>query len=108
MPNDIPVTETVIQIRPIPNEMIKIVPLFGGDKRQLNLLVQKCEYLINRFRGHDEWDIYLFIVITSRLISDAADLFSEREDITKWCALKSVSQQHFGDPRNIERFRSNK
>lgn len=102
MTNDTPSTETLIQIKPIPNEMLKIVPQFGGDKRQLNLFLRKCEYLINRFRGHDEQDIYVFNAITSRLVGDAAALISEREDITSWSALKSILQQHFGDPRSEE------
>lgn len=101
-PCDVPLPEPVIQIRNIPNDMVKIIPLFSGDKRQLNLFIRKCEYIINHFRGHEEQNLYVYNVITSRLVGDAAALLSEREDITRWSLLKEILQQHFGDPRSEE------
>lgn len=96
-----PVVSTV-QIVPIPNEMLRLIPLFGGDKRQLSLFLRKCEYVITRFRGHEEQNIYVLHAITSRLIDNAAALLSEREDVSNWSALRELLQQHFGDPRSEE------
>ncbi|XP_045765853.1 uncharacterized protein LOC123867719 [Maniola jurtina] len=84
----------------VPKEIVQLIPLFGGDKRQLNLYLRKCQYVIDRFKGSDEQNLYVFNVITSRLKDDAAALLSEREDIVTWSALKDLLIQHFGDPRS--------
>ncbi|XP_045500670.1 uncharacterized protein LOC123698117 [Colias croceus] len=89
-----------VNVITIPSDMLKLIPLFGGDKRILNLFFRKCEYIINKFRGHEEQNIYVLHAITSRLIGDAAALLSEREDINTWPALKELLEQHFGDPRS--------
>lgn len=88
-------------IRIIPSEMLKLIPLFGGDKRKLNLFLRKSEYIINKYRGHGEdQDEYVMHSITSRLIDEAANLVSEREDIQTWGQLRELLIQHFGDPRS--------
>lgn len=89
-------------IRLIPNEMIKLVPLFDGEKRHLNLFIRKCEYIISRFRGNETQNQYVMHTLTSRLIGNAASLISEREDIDTWDELKLLLTQHFGDPRSEE------
>lgn len=91
-----------VAIVSIPNEVIRIIPLFNGDKRHLNLYIKKCEYVIERFnsRGNEEQNLYVFHTITSRLTENAAALLSERDDIVNWSALKDLLQQHFGDPRS--------
>lgn len=91
-----------VQVVPIPNEMLRLIPLFGGDKRQLGLFLRKCEYVISRYRGHEEQNIYVLHAITSRLIDSAAALLSEREDVMSWSALRELLLQHFGDPRSEE------
>ena len=90
------------QIRVIPNEMLKIIPIFGGDKRLLNLFLRKCEYIILRYRGDEAQNLYVMHSITSRLIDDAAALLSEREDVVTWLELRELLIQHFGDPRSEE------
>lgn len=99
--SDIPLPEPVLVI-PIPNEMLRLIPYFGGDKRHLNIFLRKCEYVINKYRGHEEQNTYVFHAITSRLTDNAAALLSEREDITNWSALRELLGQHFGDPRSEE------
>lgn len=88
------------EITLIPSDMLKIIPLFGGDKRQLNLFIHKSEYIISKFRGSDAQNLYVYHCITSRLINDAAALLSEREDVMTWSELKALLIQHFGDPRS--------
>lgn len=46
--------------------------------------------------------MYVFHVVSSKLIGKAAHLISERPDIESWAELKSVLTQHFGDPRSEE------
>lgn len=91
-----------VKIIMIPNEMIKIIPLFDGDKRHLNLFIRKCEYIINKYRGSGEQNLYVMHAITSRLAGNAAALISEREDIVTWEEFKELLIQHFGDPRSEE------
>lgn len=88
----------------IPSEILKFIPLFNGDKRQLALYIKKCEYVIDLFsrRGNEDQNIYVFHAITSRLTDNAAALLSEREDIVSWSGLKDLLTQHFGDPRSEE------
>lgn len=87
-------------ISSIPKQILELIPLYGGDKRQLNLYLRKCQYVIDRYNGDEEQNLYVYNVLTSRLKDDAAALLSEREDITTWSALKAVLTQHFGDPRS--------
>lgn len=94
--------EGQVKIAIIPNEMIKIIPLFDGDKRHLNLFIRKSEYVINKYRGSDEQNLYVMHAITSRLSGNAAALISEREDIVTWEEFKELLIQHFGDPRSEE------
>ncbi|XP_049870294.1 uncharacterized protein LOC126375394 [Pectinophora gossypiella] len=89
-------------IRLIPNEMVKLVPLFDGEKRHLNLFIRKCEYIIDRFRGNEAQNQYVMQTLTSRLIGNAASLISERGDIETWDELRALLTQHFGDPRSEE------
>ncbi|CAK1583349.1 unnamed protein product [Parnassius mnemosyne] len=93
--------QTVV-INPIPTEMLRLIPLFNGDKRQLNLFLRKCEYVIRRYRGDEEQNLYVYHSITSRLTDNAASLLSEREDVVSWSQLKDLLTQHFGDPRSEE------
>lgn len=96
-------SETPVEtIRMIPSEMLRLIPLFGGDKRHLSLFVRKSEYVITNYRGSIAQDLYVYYAITSRLIDDAAALLSEREDVTSWTELKLLLEQHFGDPRSEE------
>lgn len=92
------------QIQQIPREMSKIIPIFNGDEKLLNLFIRKCEYVIARCRldGNPEQDLYVYQVITSRLAGRAAQLISERQDIDTWSELKNALEQHFGDPRSEE------
>lgn len=94
--------ENRIHIQMIPNEMLKIIPVFDGNKHQLNLFIRKCEYILAKYRGDDEQNLYVMYAITSRLTGDAATLFSEREDINSWEDFKELLIQHFGDPRSEE------
>lgn len=91
---------TANPIIPIPSEMLKLIPLFGGDKKQLNLFIRKCEYVISKYRGSDEQNLYVYHSITSRLTENAASLLSEQEDVLAWSDLKELLQRHFGDPRS--------
>lgn len=93
---------TVETITPIPGEMLKLIPLFDGDKRHLNLFIRKSEYVIVRYRGSAFQDLYVYHAVTSRLTGDAAALLSEREDVASWSELKQLLEQHFGDPRSEE------
>lgn len=90
------------RILAIPNDILKLIPLFGGDNRQLNLFLRKCDYVIERYRGNEEQNLYVYHAVTSRLIDNAAALLSEREDIESWSELKALLEQHFGDPRSEE------
>lgn len=90
------------QITLIPSEFLKLIPLFGGDKRQLNLYIRKCEYVIDRFKGSEAQNLYVMHCVMSRLVDNAAVLISEREDIISWLDFKNLLIQHFGDPRNEE------
>ncbi|CAH2207599.1 jg7289 [Pararge aegeria aegeria] len=90
------------QITLIPPQMLKIIPVFGGDKRQLNLFLRQCEYVISKFQGSEEQNVYLMNSITSRLTDRAASLISEREDVMTWTDFKEILIQHFGDPRSEE------
>lgn len=94
--------EDHVKIIIIPNEMIKIIPIFDGDKRHLNLFIRKSEYIINKYKGSDEQNLYVMHSITSRLAGNAAALISEREDIVTWEEFKALLIQHFGDPRSEE------
>lgn len=89
-------------VKLVPNELQKIIPLYNGDKRQLNLFLRKCEYIIHMFRGDATQDEYIMQLITSRLTDAAAALISEREDIGSWTEFKNLLIQHFGDPRSEE------
>lgn len=90
------------QIVSVPESIIKLIPIFSGDNRHLNLFIRKCEYVIERFRGSNEQNLYIYHVVTSRLAGDAAALLSEREDVESWSQLKALLEQHFGDPRSEE------
>lgn len=87
------------ELTAIPREILNLIPVFGGDKRQLNFFLRKSEYVIDRYRGHEAQNLYVYHSITSRLKDEAAALLSEREDICSWSDLKSLLIQHFGDPR---------
>lgn len=91
-----------MEIKLIPSEMLKLVPRFGGDKRQLNLFLRKCEYIITAYQGNAQQNQYVMHCITSRLVDEAAALLSEREDIETWQQFKELLIQHFGDPRSEE------
>ncbi|KAL0830025.1 hypothetical protein ABMA28_003483 [Loxostege sticticalis] len=86
----------------VPSEMIKMIPLFESDARQLPLFTKKCEYILNTFRGGAAQNMYLFHVITSRLAGAASNLVGERDNIDTWEELKNLLNQHFGDPRTEE------
>lgn len=90
------------EIQLIPNEMLKLIPQFDGDRRQLNLYIRKSEYIIARFRGNENQNQYVMHAVTSRLSGDASALISERNDIDTWNELKTLLIQHFGDPRSEE------
>lgn len=83
----------------VPSEMVKIIPQFGGEPRLLSLFIKKSEYIIQRFQGNELQNEYLFHVITSRLVGEAAKLIGERDQIESWVELKTLLQEHFGDPR---------
>lgn len=89
-------------INRVPVEIVKIIPTFEGDARQLPLFIKKCEYVINKFAGGDLQNEYLFHVITSRLAGPAANLVGERDHLNNWEDLKNLLSQHFGDPRTEE------
>lgn len=91
-------------IIPIPKEISCVIPQFDGDQKLLSLFVSKCEYVIARFRGHENpaQDLYVYHTITSKLRGKAAVLISERRDIETWTQLKEALTQHFGDPRSEE------
>lgn len=93
---------TTAVVKPIPKEISQLIPLFKGDKRQLNLYLRKCQYVIDRFgcKDNEEQNLYVYNVLTSRLAEDAAALLSERDDVVSWSALKELLIQHFGDPRS--------
>lgn len=91
---------TSVTIEQIPKEIIQLIPLYNGDKRQLNLYLRKCQYVLDRYKGSHEQNLYVYNVLTSRLRDDAAALLSEREDIVTWSAFKDLLIQHFGDPRS--------
>lgn len=95
-------TEQGEQLIRVPMEMVKIIPFFEGDARQLPLFIKKCEYILQSFRGGDLQNEYLFHVVTSRLGGEAANLVGERDQISTWEELKNVLGQHFGDPRSEE------
>lgn len=86
----------------IPAEMVKIIPIFEGDSRQLPLYIKKCEYIINAFSAGEAQGTYLFHVLTSRLAGEAANIVGERDNINTWQDLKSLLTQYFGDPRTEE------
>ncbi|CAH0397658.1 unnamed protein product [Chilo suppressalis] len=90
------------QIRTIPNEILNIIPKFGGEQKSLNFFLRKCEYVIRSFRTIESpiQDLYVFHSITSRLVGKAAELLSEREDVETWDELRTLLSQHFGDPRS--------
>ncbi|KOB76831.1 Cytadhesion [Operophtera brumata] len=92
------------KIEPVPKEIVALIPQYKGDKRQLNLYLRKCEYVIERYSnpGREEQNLYVFNVLTSKLTENAAALLSEREDVVTWSALKELLIQHFGDPRSEE------
>ncbi|XP_049886637.1 uncharacterized protein LOC126382118 [Pectinophora gossypiella] len=91
-----------VNLRIIPSEFIKIIPMFNGDGRHINLFLRKCEYIIERFRGDQAQNEYVMQVITSRLTDNAAALISERSDVETWAEFKELLQIHFGDPRSEE------
>ncbi|XP_026331663.1 uncharacterized protein LOC113239012 [Hyposmocoma kahamanoa] len=90
------------EIRIIPNEILKLIPQFSGDRRQLSLFIRRCEYVIHRFRGGDSQNEYVLHALTSRLTNDASALISERDDLHTWLGIKDLLIQHFGDPRSEE------
>ncbi|KAJ8727239.1 hypothetical protein PYW08_015636 [Mythimna loreyi] len=90
------------QIIRVPSEIVKIIPIFSGEARQLPLFIKKCEYVLSNFQGSDAQNEYLFHVITSRLTGEAANLVGEREQINTWHELKTLISEHFGDPRTEE------
>lgn len=90
------------EIKLIPAELYKIIPVFDGNKNHLNLFLRKCEYIVDRFKSNTDQEEYLLHAITSRLTGNAATLISEREDIKTWAAFKELFKLHFGDPRSEE------
>lgn len=86
----------------VPSEMVKMIPLFDGDCRQLPLFIKKCEYILHNFQGGDFQNEYLFHVVTSRLAGEAANIVGERDQINTWTELKQLLRQQFGDPRTEE------
>ncbi|XP_075990349.1 uncharacterized protein LOC142985999 [Anticarsia gemmatalis] len=95
-----PTIETVPTVEQIPKEIIQLIPLYNGDKRLLNLYLKKCQYVLERYKGSHEQNLYVYNVLTSRLRDDAAALLSEREDIVTWSTFRELLIQHFGDPRS--------
>lgn len=90
------------EIKLIPKELLAIIPKFDGDEKLLNIFIRKAEYVLKYFQGSAGQNQYVFQSITSRLVSKAAALISERDDIESWEQLKLVLTQHFGDPRSEE------
>lgn len=89
-------------INRVPVELVKIIPIFEGDARELPLFLKKCQYILENFGGNDAQNQYLFHVVTSRLAGEASKLVGERDQISTWSELKSLLSQHFGDPRTEE------
>lgn len=87
-------------IQLIPAELTKLIPIFDGDKRELNLFLRKCEYIIGMYIGNEAQNLYIYHAITSRLAGNAAALLSEREDVMSWTNLRELLIQHFGEQRN--------
>lgn len=86
----------------IPNEILKLIPMFDGDKRTLNLYLKKGDYVVTNFAGdinNQTQQQYVLHALTSRLSGKAAALVSENEHIAKWPELKNLMLQHFGDTR---------
>lgn len=96
--------ENATKVDAVPTEISSIIPKFDGDERLLNLYIKKCEYVIKCYQkvGNPAQDLYVFHVVSSKLVGKAAHLISERPDIESWAELKSVLTQHFGDPRSEE------
>lgn len=46
-------------VEQIPNEIVLLIPVYNGGKRQLNLL-RICQYVVNRFKGSVERNCYVF------------------------------------------------
>lgn len=89
-------------LKPIPKELLCIIPFFNGSKRHLNLYLKKCDYVVSKFRGDQEQNTYVLHSLTSRLTDEAAALVSERNDVDTYEKLKILLVQHFGDPRSEE------
>ncbi|XP_045541903.1 uncharacterized protein LOC123723369 [Papilio machaon] len=88
----------------VPMEMSKVIPKFDGDEKLLNLYIKKCEYVLNCYKSESSQaqNLYMFHVLSSKLVGKAAQLLSERQDIESWTELKTVLIQYFGDPRSEE------
>lgn len=84
----------------IPNEILEIIPYYGGNHRHLNLFIRKCNYVTSQYKGGEAQEIYNMRVITSRLTGRAAALVKARKDVLKWDQLKTLLSQHFGDHRS--------
>ncbi|XP_048485113.1 uncharacterized protein LOC119691638 [Plutella xylostella] len=88
----------------IPREFSGVIPTFNGDGKLLRTFLTKCEYVINAYKGDNnpEQELYLYHLITSKLVDKAAVLISERQDIESWQQLKEILTQSFGDKRSEE------
>lgn len=86
----------------VPIEVLRVIPLYNGDKTQLNLFLRKCEYVIDMYKGNDEQNLYLLHTITSRLVDRAASLLSERGDVNSWNKLKDLLIENYSDTRSEE------
>ncbi|XP_048001909.1 uncharacterized protein LOC125238595 [Leguminivora glycinivorella] len=86
---------------PTLGEMMKIIPTYNGDPRQLSRFIRKCDFVLQQYRnGSDERYSYILEVITSRLIEKAAELVSENDYLAQnWTMLKQLLIQHYGDQR---------
>lgn len=83
----------------VPEEFVKIIPVFNGDSSLLALFIKKTEYILRKFQGNENQMEYLYHLITSRLTGKAAILIGERDSIDSWDELKQLLTTHFGDPR---------
>lgn len=93
------------QIRIIPKDLLCLIPKFEGDEGLLNLFLKKAQYVHKAYASAacpPAQQLYVFHAISSRLVGKAANLLSERDDITNFETLQAILIQHFGDPRSEE------
>lgn len=84
-------------------DIIKGLPQYSGNPRQLSTWIQSVERILNHFRDMRHTDIYLLWVqeIRNKVVGEAGDMLSSNGVALDWSAIRAQLTLLYGDKREL-------